>query len=136
MRDPCLREGPGGVFHLVWTTGWNDHVIGHASSRDLVHWTPQQEIPVMQHEPTARNAWAPELFYDARSREYLIFWATTIPGRFAGAEGSSEDRYDHRIYLTRTKDFLSFTPTRPFYDGGFNLIDATILPAGRNRYAW
>lgn len=134
MRDPCLRRGADGVFHLVWTTGWNDRGIGHASSRDLVHWSPQQEIPVMGHEPTARNAWAPELFLDRRRGEFLLFWASTIPGRFAAEAGTSEDAYDHRMYLTTTRDFRTFTPTRLFYDGGFNVIDATLVQAGRRRF--
>ena len=34
-----------------------------------------------------------------------------------------------RIYYVTTKDFTNFSPTRLFYDGGFNVIDAMILPA-------
>ena len=65
MRDPSLLRGPDGTFHLVWTTGWKgDQGFGHSSSADLVHWAPQQFVPVMQHEPTTVNVWAPELFYD------------------------------------------------------------------------
>lgn len=133
MRDPCLRQGPDGTFHLVWTTGWNDRGIGYASSRDLRQWSPQREIPVMAHEAAARNAWAPELFLDARRGEFLVFWASTIPGRFPEATGVSEDRYNHRIYATRTRDFQSFIPTHLFYDGGFNVIDATLFRVG-HRY--
>jgi hypothetical protein len=47
MRDPCLAQGPDGVFHMVWTTGWTadkKKVIGHAHSKDLIHWSPQQAI--------------------------------------------------------------------------------------------
>jgi beta-xylosidase len=33
------------------------------------------------------------------------------------------------MYATTTKDFKTFTPTKLFYDPGFNVIDATILPA-------
>lgn len=131
MRDPCLRQDGRGRFHMVWTTGWNDRAIGYASSGDLRHWTEQRELPVMMHEPTARNAWAPELFFDRSRGEFLIFWATTIPGRFSETEGSSEDRYNHRIYGTRTRDFRTLTPTELFYDGGFNVIDATLFRWGR-----
>src|SRR6476661_8819326 len=96
MRDPCIIRGGDGQFHLVWTTGWNDRYIGYASSRDLLHWSAQQTIPVMEHEPTARNSLAPELTYDQRSRRYLIYWSSTIPGRFNNE--SSEDGYNHRVY--------------------------------------
>ena len=63
MRDPCLRRGPDGVFHLVWTVGWREpRVCGYASSTDLLHWSEQRALPVMAHESQARNVWAPELF--------------------------------------------------------------------------
>jgi hypothetical protein len=134
MRDPCVERGPDGTFHMVWTSGWNEDDIGYASSRDLIHWSEEKEIHVMAHEPTVRNSWAPEVHYDARRREFFIFWASTIPGRFPATAGSSEDDYNHRIYSTTTKDFTSFTPTKLFFDPGFSVIDATILPANGRFY--
>src|SRR5712671_4502982 len=66
FRDPSIVRGPDGVFHLVWTSGWHgDQGFGCASSRDLIHWSEQQFVPVMTNEPTTVNVWAPELFYDA-----------------------------------------------------------------------
>jgi beta-xylosidase len=112
---------------MVWTDSWDSRTIGHASSRDLVRWSPQQAIGVMEHEPRALNCWAPEVVYDEGKRRYLIFWSTTIPGRFAETEGRGDDRYNHRIYSTTTADFRTFTPTRLLFDGGFNVIDATLL---------
>jgi hypothetical protein len=135
MRDPSIVRGPDGVFHMVWTTGWWDGGIGLSHSRDLVNWSPQEWLPVMAHEPTALNAWAPELFFDEPTGEYLIVWASTIPGRFPETlvEGDTDDRkrpLNHRLYAVTTKDFRSFTPTRLFYDGGFNVIDGTIIRHG------
>ncbi len=130
MRDPCILMMPDGTFHMVWTTSWYDRTIGYAWSKDLIHWSEQKAIPVMKDEPTARNCWAPELQYDPAREQFLIFWATTIPGRFPDAGQTSEDGNNHRIYCTTTKDFESFTPTRLFFDGGFNSIDATILLDG------
>ena len=133
MRDPCLIQGPDGVFQLVWTTGWGDRVIGHACSRDLIRWSSQQAIPVMMHEAKARNAWAPELFYDEDQKQFLVFWATTIPGRFPKTDRSGDDGWNHRIYSTTTRDFKTFAPTKLFFDSGFNVIDATMLKA-RGQY--
>jgi beta-xylosidase len=128
MRDPCLRLAADGTFHMVWTTSWGrPPVFGYASSRDLIHWTEQRAIPVMEDAPEAKNVWAPELFYDEKTREWLIFWATTIPGKFPETENSGDN--NHRIYGVTTKDFQTFSKTKLFYDGGFNAIDATILPA-------
>jgi hypothetical protein len=87
---------------------------------------------VMEKEASARNTWAPELFYDKRTRQFLIFWSTTIPGRFPATETAGDNGYNHRIYCTTTKDFVTFTDTRLFYDQGFNVIDATIIKNGKN----
>lgn len=127
MRDPCIARGPDATFHMVWTSGWWERGIGYASSRNLVDWSEQREIPVMAHEPSARNCWAPEIVWDPAEHEYMIFWATTIPGRFESTEGSSESELNHRMYFTTTRDFQSFAPTRLFYDPGFSVIDATFV---------
>lgn len=126
MRDPSIVNGPDGLFHMVWTSSWGDRGIGIAHSKDLIHWSGQSFVPVMQHEPTARNCWAPEILWDPQQKSYLIYWSTTIPGRFKKTEGSGEKSYNHRIYATRTKDFKSYTPTRLYYDPGFNVIDSII----------
>ena len=134
MRDPCLLRAPDGAFQLVWTDSWDSRTIGHASSKDLLHWSPQQAIAVMAHEPQAMNCWAPEVVYDQQRQQYVIFWSTTIPGRFPKTDGAGDGPYNHRVYATTTKDFKTFTPTRLLFDGGFNVIDATMLPAGAKYY--
>jgi beta-xylosidase len=128
MRDPSLALGPDGTFHMVWTTSWGrPPVFGCANSKDLIHWSEQQAIPVMEDDPDAQNVWAPELFYDAKKAQWLIFWATTVPGKFPETKDSGDN--NHRIYCVTTKDFKTFSQTKLFYDGGFNVIDATILEA-------
>lgn len=133
MRDPCIARGPDGMFHMVWTSGWNDTGIGYASSPDLVQWSPQRDLPVMGHEPQALNAWAPEILHDAARGHFLILWSSTIPGRFphteAEGDAAGDKKYNHRIYATTTKDFTSFTPTTLFYEPGFSVIDATFVQA-------
>lgn len=130
MRDPCLALGPDGIFHMTWTTGWGKPpVIGYANSTDLLSWSEQKAIPVMNNEPEARNAWAPELFYDKPQGQWLIFWSSTIPGRYPETDQAGDSGYNHRIYFTKTKDFGTFAPTKLLYDGGFNVIDATMLQA-------
>ena len=59
MRDPCIIHGADGKFYMVWTVSWKEKGIGYASSDDLIHWSEQKFLPVMEHEPTARNCWAP-----------------------------------------------------------------------------
>jgi hypothetical protein len=138
MRDPCILRGPDGTFHMVWTIAWTDHGIGVAHSKDLIHWSAQERIPVMDGEPTALNAWAPELFYDETKKEWLIFWATSIPGRFPAsdsvAQNTSRGRADHRLYYVTTKDFKTYSNAALLYDGGFSAIDGTIAKKGDRYY--
>lgn len=129
FRDPSLLRGPDGTFHLVWTAGWHDPKgFGYASSKDLIHWSEQQFIPVMTNEPTTVNVWAPELYYDAGSKQFIITWASTIPGRFPDLTESHTN--NHRLYYTTTTDFKTFAPTKLFLDPGFSVIDPFISKDG------
>lgn len=132
MRDPCIIQGPDGMFHMVWTTSWANRGIGIAHSTDLVHWSQQEFVPVMEHEKTAKNCWAPEITWDSDKSEFIIYWATTIPGRFQETEAAGDKGWNHRLYCTTTKDFKTYSGTRLFYDPGFNSIDATIVKDGAN----
>lgn len=132
LRDPSVARGPDERFHMVWTTGWtaqSGKMFGYASSRDLVNWSVQRGIEVMQHEPGTRNIWAPDLFYDQAEKRWLILWSSTIPGKYAETDATGDDGYNHRIYYVTTEDFETFSESKLFYDPGFNCIDATLLAA-------
>ena len=60
--------------------------------------------PVPQNQ-WVHNCWAPEIFYDEATKQYLIFWASTIEGRFPETAGSCESKLNHRMYYVTTKDF-------------------------------
>lgn len=139
MRDPFLAQGPDGVWHMLWTWGWTRKEgngalkLGHASSRDLIHWSPAEGIPFFDKEPTARNLWAPEAAYNPQRKEWIIFWATTIPGRFPDTEGTGDSNYNHRLYAVTTRDWKTFSEPKLWFDPGFNSIDATVNKVG-NRW--
>lgn len=139
MRDPCLLRSPDGGWHMVWTTGWWDRIIGLSHSKDLVNWDEPVAVPVMEKEPQALNAWAPEIAYDERSKSYTLFWSSTVKGRFSETAHASGDLgpngvpLNHRYYCTTTTDFRSYSPTALMWDPGFNSIDATLL---RDRGRW
>jgi beta-xylosidase len=129
---------------MVWTSGWYQYGFGYASSPDLTHWSQQQFVEVMKNEPKAANTWAPVLFYDDQKQQWMVFWASTIPGRYPQTDPPTGqgDRMDlsgtsvglnHRIYYTTTKDFKTWADAKLLYDPGFNCIDATIakLPDGK-----
>ena len=123
MRDPSMVRASDGTFHLVWTTAWKGKTIGYAHSKDLIHWSEQKAVPVMAHEPNANNCWAPDLFFDRSTGQYVVVWATTVlaPGAPPPKEG------DHRLYSTTTRDFETFSPAKLFFDPGFSVIDGTLL---------
>jgi predicted GH43/DUF377 family glycosyl hydrolase len=134
MRDPSMLQAPDGIFHLVWTTEWRaGNGFGYASSKDLLHWSDQKYIPVMQHEPTVVNVWAPELFYNDISKQYIIIWASTIPFRYE--KGIESDSNNHRMYYTNTNDFKTFTDAKLFLDPKFSIIDAVIVKQQQHEYA-
>jgi len=129
FRDPSILRGPDGTFHLVWTSEWRgDQGFGCAESKDLIHWSAQQFIPVMTNEPATVNVWAPEIFYDAAGKQFIIAWASTIPGRFPDSLEAHDN--NHRLYFTTTRDFKSFEPAKLFFDPGFSAIDPFILKDG------
>jgi hypothetical protein len=125
MRDPHLLRGPDGVYRLVWTTGWNDHGIGYASSKDLREWSEPRNIPVMESTAGTRNCWAPETFYDAKNEQYVITWSSDVEGRFP--DTASADRLNNRTYYVTTKDFTTFSDAKLLLDTGFDHIDATMI---------
>ncbi|EPR69537.1 glycoside hydrolase family 43 protein [Cyclobacterium qasimii] len=126
MRDPCIIKGGDGLFHMVWTVSWKEKGVGYAYSEDLINWSEQRFIPVMAHEPGARNTWAPEVFYDTDEELYIIYWSTTIKGLYPETQSSLDDAHNHRQYYVTTKDFKTFSETKLFYEPGFNVIDGTI----------
>lgn len=126
MRDPSMVQGPDGTFHLVWTSSWKgDRGFGYASSKDLKIWSKQQFIPVLHNEPTTVNVWAPELYFDDETQQFIIVWASTIPHRFP--KGIEEEDNNHRLYAITTKDFVTFSDAKLFYDPGYSVIDAVIV---------
>ena len=132
MRDPSIVKGPDGTFHLVWTSSWRDDKgFGYASSKDLIHWSEERFITVMD-DPTTVNVWAPELFYDDVKKQYMIIWASCIPGKFPDEQ--EDHKNNHRLYYTVTKDFKTFSKAKLLIDPGFSCIDATLIKRGNKDY--
>ena len=162
MRDPSICHGGDGMYHLVWTTGWWNDTIGIAHSKDLISWTPSEFLhvwadyrgpggetadakrwpadltKVAPRHPKVRNCWAPEIFFDDATQEYVIFWATTIddPGVFPKTWNAHRwERMNQRIYAITSKDFKTYTPRRPFYAPADRVvIDACIAKTAPGKY--
>ena len=132
MRDPSIVAGPDGTFHLVWTSSWRGDIgFGYSSSKDLIHWTPQRFIATGM-DTTTVNTWAPELFYDDVKRQFMVIWASCVPGKFPDYQ--EDHKNNHRLYYLTTKDFKHFSKPQLFYDPGFSAIDATLVKRGKNDF--
>ncbi|WP_321436358.1 glycoside hydrolase family 43 protein [uncultured Bacteroides sp.] len=133
LRDPSITHTPDGTYHLVWTSSWKgDYGFGYAHSKDLIHWSDEQLIPVMAKESETVNVWAPEIFYDDVKKKIVVVWASCVPHRFE--KGIEDENNNHRLYYITTKDFKTISETKLFYDPGFSVIDATIVKRGKEDY--
>ncbi|OQP38781.1 arabinosidase [Niastella yeongjuensis] len=133
MRDPSIAKGADGEYRLVWTSGWkNDKGFGYAHSKDLIHWSTPEFIPVMEKDSNVVNVWAPEIFFDDENNQFIIVWASTIPFRFPKGEEAEDN--NHRLYYTVTKDFKTFSPSALYLDPKFSVIDAEIVKRAPKDY--
>ncbi len=134
VRDPAIVRAQGGKkFYILATDlriasgkGW-DAAMHHGStsliiyeSTDLVHWSAPRKVDVAGNIPGAGCAWAPEAIYDEASGDYIVYWATISP-----ANGIDKAR----IYYSRTRDFVTFTPSQLYIDrpGETAIIDTQIV---------
>ena len=78
MRDPFLFQDQDGLFHLLATDGWRGSSLAHATTEDLIFWSEQRTIPVMETIPGTRNVWAPEVFYGIEDGQYRLIWSSTV----------------------------------------------------------
>ncbi|MCC8073223.1 MAG: glycoside hydrolase family 43 protein [Clostridiales bacterium] len=84
-------------------------------SDDLIHFSQQKLIYFGRDDFGC--LWAPEVFYDEESDEYLIHWGSTI----------AKDNFTHMsIYSCTTNDFESFTPPRLFFEKDNEILDSHI----------
>lgn len=137
LRDPSIARDEAGTYHLVWTAAWGAGKvkgIGYASSQDLVHWSEQRLLPLMENEPGTEYIWAPELFWDAKERQWMIHWASSVTGKFPETLALYDGRNNARIYYTLTKDFQTFTPSRVLFDAHCLAIDSFVYGADDGQY--
>lgn len=147
LRDPFIIRSPeGDKFYMIATDltvagltqdgipypgmGWSDNQkIGSKSimvweSTNLVEWTDQRMCEVSV--PTAGCTWAPEAYWDEETGEFIVFWASQVPG------GSGKQT----IYYAKTRDFYNFTTARPWIDETWSTIDTTVIKEGDYYYRY
>jgi len=137
FRDPSIARDNAGTFHLVWTSSWNTRngkAIGYASSTNLVDWGDQRLIPVMENEPNAEFVWAPELFWDAREKQWIIHWSSSVTGKFPETLGVGVGKANPRIYYTTTKDFQNLAPSKLLFNADCVAIDSYLYRGNDDQF--
>jgi beta-xylosidase len=124
MRDIFLTRAPDNTFRAVWTWNWTGNSLGTASSPDLIHWSQQKQVPIMQDFPDVNNVWAPETYWDSAKKEWLLIWSSAMKGSPDG----------NLIWYSLTPDFQTFSKPAIFFDPGYVVIDATIFHAPNQPY--
>ncbi len=139
LRDPYILRSPeGDKFYLVATdlsiaaTNWDwDGVQKRGSqavmvweSDDLVHWT-NQRMAVVSAQIEAGCTWAPEVFYDDTTGEYMLFWSSKV---------KSDNYAKQRVYYCKTRDFYTFTEPQIWIENSFSTIDTTVIRGDDGKY--
>lgn len=124
MRDVFLTRGQNGQFLMVWTWSWRGQSLGYSWSRDLMHWAPQTEIPIMAGFPDTRNVWAPEVEWDAQAKKWMVMWSSS----------KKEEPQGNRIWFSLTSDFKSFSTPKILFDPEYEVIDATMYHGKKKQY--
>jgi len=133
VRDPFIIRSPeGDKFYMVATDlkiygngDWNraqrqgSKSIVVWESNDLINWSKERLVKVARDD--AGCTWAPEIIYDDKTGEYLVFWASRI-----GADNYAKQR----IYIAKTRDFYTFTEPEVYIERVVDVIDATIIKHG------
>ncbi|MCZ8517936.1 MULTISPECIES: glycoside hydrolase [Paenibacillus] len=134
VRDPFIIRSPeGDKFYMIATdlkingnSNWDraqrqgSRSIMVWESNDLVDWSEQRMVEVAPEE--AGNTWAPEVFYDDKSGEYIVFWASKIY-----ADQSHTGNTYQKMMYSKTRDFYTFTKPQVYMDFGHSVIDTTMI---------
>lgn len=126
MRDPCVAQGPDGLFHCVWTWETGDRrAIGYARSRDLIAWEGVRSLQVMPNDVEVDYCWAPEIVWEPGAQQWVVAWSCAIAG--LNPETAKETEFNHRMYYATTKDFRTLSRYASLFDPGHPSIDPAWL---------
>ncbi|MCF6411538.1 immunoglobulin-like domain-containing protein [Pseudalkalibacillus salsuginis] len=138
LRDPSIIRSPeGDKFYLlatdlkVYGTGGNwARTVREGSnslmiweSTDLVNWSKQRMVEITT--PETGNTWAPEVFYDDSTGEYIVYWSSFVYDSVADRYGDGKSH--NRIMYAKTRDFHTFTEPKTLLDLGHDILDTVAI---------
>ena len=130
VRDPFIIRSPeGDKFYLIATdlkinggNGWDaaqnsgSQSLMIWESTDLVNWSDQRMVEISA-DIDAGCTWAPEATYDAKTGEYVVYWASRTPNVDT----------KQRLYYAKTRDFYTFTKPELYIEKDQSSIDTTMI---------
>lgn len=136
LRDPfVIRAVEGDKFFVLATdlsigsgTSWGDAVRTGSryleiwETTNFIDWSEQRHVLVSP--PTAGNTWAPEAYYDADLKKYVVFWASSL---YDEADTQHTGATYHRMLYATTDDFVTFSEPQIWQDAGMSRIDSTVI---------
>lgn len=148
VRDPYIMRTPeGDKFYLIATdlkinggNGWGaaqdrgSRSLMIWESTDLVNWSDQRMVEVATEG--AGCTWAPEAFYNEKTGDYMVFWASRIPS----SQNVANNDATHRIYYATTRDFYTFSEPEVWIElhdtsgNPISIIDTTVIKVGDTYY--
>ena len=147
LRDPSLIRSADGKKFFLLATDLKTYQDGQSwsyrqskgsrnlvvyESDDLVTWSEPRFIKV--EDDHAGNVWAPEAFYDEKTEQYIVFWASNLyPTDDIANRNTSQISYN-RIRIATTKDFVTFSEPQTWVNldrstgrQGWGMIDSTMI---------
>lgn len=157
VRDPYIIRTPeGDKFYLIATDlkaevqGFQDAATLTGSlkmvvweSVDLVNWSEPRLVDVGARayiDATGYHlgcVYAPEAVYDEVTGEYVLFWASRWYPYWISSGETNKTGRKYKIFYSRTRDFVSFTPAKLYMDytgDGVGAIDTTMIKTDSGKY--
>ena len=117
--DLCLANN----FATKYRGSWNcvnregSKYLSKWESDDLVNWKDQELVKIVDEDYGC--AWAPDIIYDEREKEYMVHWSSRYPAQ--------SDNF-MAIFYAKTKDFINFSkPEMLCNKADTGIIDSNIV---------
>lgn len=134
LYAPSIIRDSAGLYHMVFSLGDGYKGFAHSTSSDLMNWSATRIIPVADTMAGATHVRAPELYYDAQRKRYMVLFSVSNNQRFTETASTSAGGHNYRIYQTITTDFNTWRPVTLLADPEFSATDPTMIKVGKYHY--
>ena len=116
-----MRGKYKGTWDEIGRNGSKDLALWE--SDDLVHWSSQRMVRL--GDADFGCLWAPDMLYDPKEDDYVVHWSSSHRSNNYGPK---------KIYYSRTRDFVHFTPPAVLYEKADSGIIDSAMYEENGRY--